>query len=68
MWLNGLKKLGRDTSKGRAAVETLINRHGHVLEAVNADGTPYTSFFISCERGLSMAAGQYLELIEAKSP
>ncbi len=66
MWLNGLKKLGRDTAKGRAAVEALIDRHGHVLEAVNADGTPYASFFISCERGLSMAAGQYLELIEAK--
>lgn len=68
MWLNGLKKLGRDTAKGRAAVEALIERHGHVLEAVNADGTPYTSFFISCERGLTMAAGQYLELIGAKRP
>ena len=63
MWLNGLKRLGRDVSKGRAAVESLIERHGHVLEAVESDGRPYTSFFISCERGLSMAAGQYLELI-----
>ena len=63
MWLNGLRKLGRDTSRGRAAVETLITRHGHILEAVEADGRPYTSFFISCERGLSMAAGQYLELV-----
>ncbi len=68
MWLNGLRKLGRDTNKGRAAVSALIERYGHVLEAVNADGTPYESFFISCERGLSMAAGQYLELIEAKGP
>lgn len=68
MWLNGLRKLGRDTSKGRAAIEALIERHGHVLEAVNPDGSPYRSPFISCERGLSMAAGQYLELIEAKGP
>lgn len=68
MWLNGLQKLGRDVSKGRAAVETLIARHGHVLEAVNEDGGPYKSLFISCERGLSMAAGQYLELIETKGP
>ena len=68
MWLNGLKKLGRDVSQGRAAIEELIARHGQVLEAVNADGSPYRSFFISCERGLSMAAGQYLELIEAKGP
>lgn len=62
MWLNGLKRLGRDVSKGRGAVESLIRRHGHVVEAVEPDGSPYTSFFISCERGLSMAAGQYLEL------
>lgn len=68
MWLNGLRKLGRDASRGRRAVEELIRRHGQVLEAVNADGSPYRSFFISCERGLSMAAGQYLELIEAKDP
>lgn len=68
MWLNGLRKLGRDVSKGRNAVEELIRRHGHVLEAVEADGSPYKSFFISCERGLSMAAGQYLELIAAKGP
>lgn len=63
MWLNGLRKLGRDVARGRAAVEALIARHGAVPEAVEADGSPYRSFFISCERGLTMAAGQYLELI-----
>jgi hypothetical protein len=63
MWLNGRRRLGRDASRGRAAVETLIRRHGAVPEAVEADGAPYRSFFISCERGLTMAAGQYLELI-----
>lgn len=63
MWLNGLQRLGRDVSAGTAAVDALIARHGHVLEAVEADGRPYTSPFISCERGLSMAAGQYLELV-----
>lgn len=65
MWLNGRRKLGRETARGRAAVEELIVRHGVVPEAVNADGSPYRSFFLSCERGLSMAAGQYLELVGA---
>ena len=63
MWLNGRRKLGRDAARGRAAVEALIARHGVVPEAVEADGRPYRSFFISCERALTMAAGQYLELI-----
>lgn len=63
MWLNGRRKLGRDVARGRAAVETLFLRHGVVPEAVEADGSPYRSFFLSCERGLTMAAGQYLELV-----
>lgn len=62
MWLNGRRKLGRDVARGQAAVEELIRRHGVIPEAVEADGSPYRSFFISCERGLTMAAGQYLEL------
>jgi len=66
MWLNGRRKLGRGVARGRGAVETLMRRHGVVPEAVEADGAPYRSFFISCERGLTMAAGQYLELISAR--
>jgi hypothetical protein len=62
MWLNGLKRLGRDATRGRAAIETLIERHGHVLEAVNEDGSPYRSLVLASERGLTMAAAQYLEL------
>jgi hypothetical protein len=62
MWLNGLKRLGRDVSGGRTKIESLIERHGHVLEAVNEDGSPYRSPVLACERGLTMAAGQYLEL------
>ncbi|MDE2510376.1 MAG: hypothetical protein KGL74_04580 [Elusimicrobia bacterium] len=63
MWLNGLRGLGRDVSDGRGRIEGLIERHGQVLEAVNDDGSPYRSFVLGCERGLTMAAGQYLELI-----
>lgn len=65
MWLNGRRRLGLDVSRGRAAVEELFLRHGVVPEAVEADGSPYRSPFISCERGLTMAAGQYLELLGA---
>jgi hypothetical protein len=64
MWLNGLKRLGRDVSEGRARLDALIERHGHVLEAVNDDGSPYESLVLSSERGLTMAAAQYLELVE----
>lgn len=67
MWLNGRRKLGRDAARGRAAVEELLRRHGVVPEAVEADGAPYRSFFLSCERGLSMAAGQYLELVSPRA-
>jgi hypothetical protein len=63
MWLNGLKRLGRDASEGRARIESLIARHGHVLEAVDDAGEPYKSPVLACERGLTMAAGQYLELV-----
>lgn len=62
MWLNGLKRLGRDASPGKARLDELILRHGHILEAVNDDGSPYASPVLACERGLTMAAAQYLEL------
>lgn len=63
MALNGLRRQGRDVSARRHAVERVILRHGQVVEAVHDDGRPYLSPFLSCERGLSMAAGQYLELL-----
>lgn len=64
MALNGLRRHGRDVSARREAVERVFRRHGQVVEAVHDDGRPYLSLFLSCERGLSMAAGQYLELME----
>jgi hypothetical protein len=64
MALNGLRRHGRDVSARREAVERVFRRHGQVVEAVHDDGRPYLSLFLSCERGLSMAAGQYLELKE----
>ena len=63
MYLNALKKRGFDVSARRARVEELIMRHRQVLEAVDERGEPYRSLFLSCEHGLSMAAGQYLELV-----
>lgn len=62
MYLNGLRKAGRPYQESLRAVEAVFLRHGHVLEAVDESGEPYKTPFFSCERGLSMAAGQYLEL------
>jgi hypothetical protein len=63
MALNGLKRQGRDVSSKLAAIDAVIRRHGQVVEAIDPSGAPYKSPFISCERGLSMAAGQYLEAV-----
>lgn len=63
MALNGLKRAGRDVTTRKEAVERVIERHGQVVEAVLDDGSPYLSLVLSCEHGLSMAAGQYLELL-----
>lgn len=66
MYLNGLRKAGRSVEEARRSVEEVFLRHGHVLEAVDQDGEPYKTPFFSCEYGLSMAAGQYLELAAAR--
>ncbi|MDE2314395.1 MAG: hypothetical protein KGL04_09510 [Elusimicrobia bacterium] len=68
MALNGLKRQGRDVSVRRAAIENLFRRHGQIVEAVDDAGEPYKSLLLSCERGLSMAAGQYLELAAVELP
>ena len=62
MYLNGLRRAGRDVSRQKAEMEGLIMRHHNMLESIEPDGSPYQTFFFSCECGLSMCAGQYLEL------
>jgi hypothetical protein len=62
MYLNGLKRAGRDVSERKAEMEGLIMRYRNMIESVGPDGRPYQTPFFSCETGLSMCAGQYLEL------
>lgn len=62
MYLNGLKKAGRDVSARQASLEELILRYGNCLETLDLDGRPWWTPVMACEPGLSMAAGQYLEL------
>jgi hypothetical protein len=62
MYLNGLKKAGRDVSARKAKLDELTLRHGNCLETLGLDGKPWWTPFFACEPGLSMAAGQYLEL------
>lgn len=64
MYLNGLKRNKQDIKERLARIEQVIMRHGQVLEAVDDKGDPYRTPFLSCERGLSMACGQYLELLK----
>lgn len=65
MYLNGLKKLGRDVSAQTKKLESLIMRYHNVLETLEPSGEPYRTFLHSTEHGFSMASGQYLELIGA---
>ena len=46
----------------KANVDCLIMKHRQVLETLDTRGEPYRTLFHSTEYGLSMAAGQYLEL------
>lgn len=62
MYLNGLKRAGGDAAPGREAVDAVFKRYGSVVEAVFPDGGLYSTFLHSGEYGLTMAAGQYLEL------
>lgn len=63
MYLNGLKRLGRDVGKDVKKLDELIMRYRNVLETIDADGKPYRTLLHSTEHGLTMAAGQYLELV-----
>jgi hypothetical protein len=49
-------------SRYKAALDDLIMRFGNVVEAFDSEGRPYRTFFHSSEVGLTMAAGQYIEL------
>lgn len=64
MYLNALKRQGKDVSSRRAAIEALFLRHGQVVEALDAHGRPYRNWLKCSEYGLTMAAGQYLELAD----
>jgi hypothetical protein len=63
MYLNALKSLGRDVRPAVKKLDELIMRHRNILETIDADGKPYSTVLHSTEHGLTMAAGQYLELI-----
>jgi hypothetical protein len=65
MYLNGLRRLGRDVSKPREKFESLVMKYGNVLETLEPSGEPYRTLLHSTEHGFSMASGQYLELIGA---
>ena len=62
-YLNGLRRAGKDVSAHKQVMDHFILKYGHMVEALDERGEPYETFFHSTEYGLSMAAGQYLELV-----
>ncbi len=64
MYLNGLKKNGKSFKNHKAALDREIIRHRNFVEVLDEKGKPYKTPFYSSAYGLSMAAAQYLELIE----
>ncbi len=64
MYLNGLKKNGIDISVHKDRMDKLIMKFKNIVEVVDKLGKPYKTFFHSSEYGLSMGAGQYLEMSE----
>lgn len=68
MYLNGLRALGRDVEAQRSRLAGLIMRHGNVVEALDASGELYRAPAHVTEHGLTMAAGQWLELSSARTP
>jgi hypothetical protein len=62
MYLNALKNEGRDVAAERKRLESLILGHHNIVETLDPNGRLYGTFFHATEHGLSMAAGQFLEL------
>lgn len=62
MYLNALKRAGRDITVYKSRVDALIMRHRQILEVLDRDGEPYQTWINGTEVALTMAAGQYLEL------
>ena len=62
MYLNGLRRLGQDVGERRRALAELIVRHGNIVETLAPSGELYSAAGHATEHGLTMAAGQWLEL------
>lgn len=62
MYLNSLKRAGKDINVYKSRVDGLIMKHRQILEVLDRHGEPYQAWINGSEVGLTMAAGQYLEL------
>lgn len=66
MALNGFKALGRNYKNYLDAIENSIRKYGNFIEVFDEKGKPFRAFYFlhTSEWGLTMFAGQYLELID----
>lgn len=62
MYLNGMRMLGRDITQERHTIDELIMEYGNMIETLTEHGALYASLLHATEYGLTMTAGQYLEL------
>lgn len=60
--LNGLKKSGVDVSAHKARMDALVMKHRQFIEELDENEKPRQALLRGSEYGLTLAAGQYLEL------
>lgn len=68
IYMNGLKRIGRDYSRHLEVVDGVVRRHGNFLETLTGSGDPLHLGLMTTEYGFGMSAGQYLELVGPSQP
>lgn len=63
MYLNGVKKLGWNIDEELIKIDALTMQYGNMVETLSPQGELFNSPFHATEYGLTMTAGQYLELV-----
>jgi hypothetical protein len=63
MYLNGLKRLHRPYKEHLKRFEKNATEYKNFLEVIDMQGKPFSTPFFVTEHSFSMAAGQYLELL-----
>jgi hypothetical protein len=63
MYMNGLKTLGKPYESHLEKMESILWKYKNFLEVIDMESKPYLVPLFTTDYGFSMAAGQYLELM-----